>query len=68
MTQPQKQVFVSAINGAKFDVQNALTASLLSKNEKKEIVHLHRSISAKAGSVRQGKGKSTTDDNEQEIS
>ncbi|MDC2824605.1 hypothetical protein [Rodentibacter pneumotropicus] len=67
MTQPQKQVFVSAINGTKFDVQNALTASLLSKNEKKEIVHLHR-ISAKAGSVKQGKGKSTTDDNEQEIS
>lgn len=67
MTQPQKQVFVSAINGAKFDVQNALTASLLSKNEKKEIVHLHRT-SENVVSGKKGKGKSTTDDNEQEIS
>ncbi|WP_439242459.1 MULTISPECIES: hypothetical protein [unclassified Lonepinella] len=61
-TAPQKQTFVSAINGMKFDVQNELTADLLSKNEKKEIIHRER-VSAKTS-----KAKGKPNDNEQEIS
>lgn len=63
----QSQVFVSAINGAKFDVNNALTTSLLSKNEKKEIIHRAKSAQGKAG---KGKAKPETpddDDIEQDV-
>lgn len=60
MTKPTSQVFVSAINGAKMDVTNALTAQLLSKNEKKEIIQKQPPTPTKAT-----KGK--TSDNEQEI-
>ena len=66
MTQTnQSQVFVSAINGAKFDVQNPLTAALLSKNEKKEIVHRDTTPTTKQGKGTKGKKPDT--DNEQEI-
>lgn len=58
----QKTTFVSAINGAKFDVNNPLTASLLSKNEKKEIIHQAKSQTAKG----KNSGKSK-DENEQVI-
>lgn len=58
----QKTTFVSAINGAKFDVNNPLTASLLSKNEKKEIIH-----QAKPQTAKGKQGKANTAENEQEI-
>lgn len=63
MTQ-QPEIFVSAINGAKFDVHNALTASLLSKNEKKDIIHKAKSVNATVNKVTRSKKQN---DNEQEI-
>ncbi len=67
MTQ-QSQVFVSAINGIKFDVQNPLTASLLSKNEKKEIIHKAKTEVPKTGKGKKEKTAEALKDNEQEIS
>lgn len=58
----QPKVFVSAINGARFDVTNPLTASLLSKNEKKDIIHQFKTPEKKA------RNQAKKDDNEQEIS
>lgn len=58
----QKTTFVSAINGAKFDVNNPLTASLLSKNEKKEIIH---QVKPQTGNGKRGKASQA--ENEQEI-
>ncbi|MDH2927904.1 hypothetical protein [Lonepinella koalarum] len=65
MTQPipQKHTFVSAINGMKFDVQNSLTAELLSKNEKKEIIHREPSVAKPSR-----RSKANSNDIEQEIS
>ncbi|VTU08530.1 Uncharacterised protein [Actinobacillus indolicus] len=64
----QPEVFISAINGIKFDVQNPLTASLLSKNEKKEIIHKVKTEVPKTGKGKKDKLAEVSDDNEQEIS
>lgn len=62
----QSQTFVSAVNGAKFQVTDPVTAALLGKNEKKEIIHKSTEKAAKAGKAK--KENAQLDDNEQEIS
>lgn len=47
MTQPT--TFVSHINGTKFNVTNPQTASLLSKNEKKEILYQEQPKAKRGG-------------------
>lgn len=63
---PTNQVFESNVNGAKFDVNDPLTAELLSKSEKKEFVRRVRENElAKEGG--KGKGKKADPEMEQEI-
>lgn len=53
--------FVSHVNGIRFDGIDPLTASLLSKNDKKDIIGAY--VDAKP----KGKNKDGKDSNEQEI-
>ena len=41
---PFQRTFVSNVNGARFDVDDQLTASLLMKSEKKEFVRVEHQV------------------------
>lgn len=62
------RTFTSNVNGARFDVDDQLTASLLMKSEKKEYVRVERQAPKANGRNKNAQNKTDTpDDNETEI-